>query len=168
MADFRALRGASAVMCYDLWYNVILNWRILGWICLIVHCLVSIAMSFNSSVFSGTAIVCNFVLMVTWTPSIFVFYQKFFASSTCSSMLPPHMKSPLKSTAKESQTKEDDNKAIPSITNSSKHILRYFCSFNWIRLLSQKALSLLFWKNKLENWIKACLHVLVLQWCHLW
>ena len=109
-------------------------------------------MSFHSSVFSGTAIVCNFVLMVTWTPSIFVFYQKFFASSTCSSMLPPHMKSPLKSTARESQTKEDDNKAIPSITNSSKHILRYFCSFNWIRLLSQKALSLLFWKNKLENW----------------
>ena len=121
-------------------------------------------MSFNSSVFSGTAIVCNFVLMVTWTPSIFVFYQKFFASSTCSSMLPPHMKSPLKSTAKESQTKEDDNKAIPSITNSSKHILRYFCCLIWIRLFSQKAffkefLRKMNWKIG-QNWIKNCL-----VWC---
>ena len=149
------------------------GWRI-GWICLIVHCLVSIAMSFNSSVFSGTAIVCNFVLMVTWTPSIFVFYQKFFASSTCSSMLPPHMmKSPLKSTAKESQTKEDDNKAIPSITNSSKHILRYFTFVPlteydyslkkpWVYFFGK-----INWKIG-QNWIKTCLHVLVLQWCHLW
>jgi len=35
------------------------------------------------SVFAGSAIVCNFLLMVTWTPAALVFYQKFFATNNC-------------------------------------------------------------------------------------
>ena len=35
---------------------------------------------FIYSMFAGTAIICNFLLMVTWTPAALSFYQRFFAN----------------------------------------------------------------------------------------
>eukprot|EP00095_Tigriopus_kingsejongensis_P008223 maker-scaffold604_size126151-snap-gene-0.35 protein:Tk08223 transcript:maker-scaffold604_size126151-snap-gene-0.35-mRNA-1 annotation:"conserved hypothetical protein" len=47
-----------------------------------------IGLIFDFSIFAGLAILCNFLLMISWTPAALVFYQRYCQSTCCCCLVP--------------------------------------------------------------------------------